>query len=292
MFLESQSDLDHIPMVSLGDWAVQYLDYSKQKHSEKTYKEKQRAFRSLFDVVDHRQFLADLHKRSVLDYLSVQAVTRSGYAANKDRKNFIAAWNWGIHYIPDFAIKNPFKVDRFPEERTPRYVPSEKEFWSVFERSESEQDRVMLLCFLHLAARRGEIFMLRTEDVDLLGKRVRLYTRKRKDGSRCFDWVPMSGKLCTALADHVRTVAGEWVFPDPRSGLPYACRQKWLPRLCQLTGVKKFTLHSIRHLAASIMIKNGVPSNHVQAILRHHKLTTTERYIHHLESYRSAVEYF
>ncbi|MCI5157969.1 MAG: hypothetical protein D3906_17015 [Candidatus Electrothrix sp. AUS1_2] len=126
----------------------------------------------------------------------------------------------------------------------------------------------------------------------VVGKRVRLYTRKRKDGSRFYDWVPMSSKLHEELSVYADTVSEEWFFPDPRSGLPYVYRQKWLPRLCRMAGVKKFTLHAIRHLSASILIKNRVPSNHVQAILRHHKLTTTERYIHHLESYRSAVEVF
>ncbi|MCI5219744.1 MAG: site-specific integrase, partial [Candidatus Electrothrix sp. LOE2] len=215
-----------------------------------------------------------------------------GYAANKERKNLVAAWNWALKYIPDFPADNPMLADRFPEKRSPRYVPSEEDFWKVYDQAESEQDRIMLLCFLHLAARRNEIFGLRVEDVNLDQKKVRLYTRKRKDGSLCFDWVPMSGKLYKELSEYMSTVAGEWVFPDPLSGLPYVYRQKWLPRLCRMAEVKKFTLHAIRHLSASILIKNRVPSNHVQAILRHHKLSTTERYIHHLESYRSAVEVF
>ncbi|MCI5157326.1 MAG: site-specific integrase [Candidatus Electrothrix sp. AUS1_2] len=281
-----------IPIISLGDWAVQYLDYSKVKHSRKTYEEKQRAFRSFFKSVDRFLAADQLHKRTVLDHLSAQAQARSGYAANKERKNFVAAWNWAAQYIPGFPAQNPFLVERFSEDRTARYVPSEEDFWKVYGQAESEQDRVMLLCFLHLAARRNEIFHLRTEDIDLIGRRVRLYTRKRKDGSRCYDWVPMSGKLHQELSVYILTCTGEWVFPDSRSGFPYAYRQKWLPRLCRMAGVKKFTLHAIRHLSASILIKNRVPSNHVQAILRHHKLTTTERYIHHLESYRSAVEVF
>jgi integrase len=289
---KNQIQPEQIPIISLGDWAVQYLDYSKLKHSKKTYEEKQRAFRSLFGSID-RFLAADLlHKGTVLDHLSEQARTRSGYAANKERKNFVAAWNWAAQYIPGFPAQNPFLVERFSEERTARYVPSEKDFWKVYDQAESEQDRIMLLCFLHLAARRNEIFLLRAEDVNLDERKVRLYTRKRKDGSRCYDWVPMSRKLYNELADHMQTVTGEWVFPDSGSDLPYIYRQKWLPRLCRMAGVKKFTLHAIRHLSASILIKNRVPSNHVQSILRHHRLSTTERYIHLLENVRSAVEVF
>ncbi|MCI5157067.1 MAG: hypothetical protein D3906_01260 [Candidatus Electrothrix sp. AUS1_2] len=290
--LESSLDADLIPTISLFDWAVQYLDYSKLRHSKKTYEEKQRAFRCFFKVVDHLLPVHDLHKRAVLDHLADQSRTRSGYAANKERKNFVAAWNWAIQYIPGFPNDNPFLVDRFPEERTPRYVPPEKDFWNVYDQAESEQDRVMLLSFLHLAASRNELFLLRAEDVDLDQKRVRLYTRKRKDGTRCYDWVPMSSRLYHELSGYMLTVTGDWVFPDPDSGVPYVSRQRWLPRLCSIAGVKKFTIHSIRHLAASILISNKVPSNQVQSILRHQKLTTTEQYIHHLENFRSAVDFF
>ncbi|MCI5133636.1 MAG: site-specific integrase [Candidatus Electrothrix sp. AW2] len=292
-----ESSADHpqslqTAIISLGDWANQYLDYSKLNHSKITYQEKQRSFRSFFVSVDYSLSVDTLHKRMVLDHLSKQAQERSGYAANKERKNFVAAWNWAAQYIPGFPLQNPFLVQRFAEERSPRYVPSEEDFWKVYEQAETEQDRVMLLCFLHLAARRNEIFTLRTEDVALADHRVRLYTRKRKDGSRCFDWVPMSSKLHRELSQYMPSVSGEWVFLNPRSGFPYVYRQKWIPRLCRLAEVEKFTLHAIRHLSASILIKNGVPSHQVQAILRHHKLSTTERYIHQLESYRSAVEVF
>jgi integrase len=39
----------------------------------------------------------------------------------------------------------------------------------------------MLLCSLYLAARRHEIFNLKIDDIDLTRKKIRLYTRKRKD---------------------------------------------------------------------------------------------------------------
>ena len=154
--LQSQDKLQtETPIISLGDWATQYLDYSRLKHSKKTYEEKQRAIRSFFTSVDRFLSVEQLHKRTVLDHLSQQAETRSGYAANKERKNFVAAWNWAAQYIPGFPAQNPFLVERFSEERTARYVPPEKDFWKVYEQAESEQDRIMLLCFLHLAARRN-----------------------------------------------------------------------------------------------------------------------------------------
>ena len=110
-----------------------------------------------------------------------QAKARSGYAVNNDRKNLLAAWNWGIKYL-DLPSPNPCMVDRFPESRKTRYVPPEKDFWTVYEASEG-QDKVMLLACLHLAARRSELFRLTWDDVDFGNERIRIGARKRLGGA-------------------------------------------------------------------------------------------------------------
>ncbi|MGR0481835.1 MAG: tyrosine-type recombinase/integrase [Candidatus Electronema sp. V4] len=281
-----------IRTLSLHDWATMYLDHAKMKFSVKTYKEKHFVFRQLFTAFDPDTQVFRLHKGQVLAHFRDQAGSRSGYAANKDRKNLIAAWNWGIQYLPGFPKENPFLTERFAEERSPRHVPSEKDFWAVYEAAESDQDRLMLLCYLHLAARRNEIFHLRREDVDLDRRRVRLATRKRKDGSQQYDWLPLTDRLHNALSEHLAATSGPWVFLDPRSGLPYVYRQKWLDRLCRKAETEPFGLHGIRHLSASILIKAKVSLLDVQAILRHTNLTTTQRYVHRLESVRKAIEVF
>lgn len=163
---------------SLLEWATMYLNYAQARFTVKTYKEKRFVFRQLFRTLDSGLDAALLHKGDALAYFTEQARIRSGYAANKDRKNLIAAWNWGIRHIPDFPDQNPFLTDRFAEERSPRRMPLEKDFWAVYASAESDQDRLMLLCYLHLAARRNEIFHLRREDIDLDLCRVRLRTRK------------------------------------------------------------------------------------------------------------------
>ena len=289
---EQESGSPLTPTLSLLDFVNMYLNYSRTRHSSKTYDEKRSTFRFLFRTVDPDISISRLHKGLVLAHLSSQAQIRSGYSANKDRKNLIAAWNWGVRYLPGFPEDNPFLVDKFPELRTPRYVPPEQDFWKVYRMAESEQDRLMLLCYLHLAARRNEIFNLRVEDVDLQNRRIRLYTRKRKDGSLHYDWLPMTDRLAGEMSDFLAFVSRNWVFPDPKTGLPYIARQRWLARLCRKAGVKKFGLHGIRHLSASILIRNNVSLLDVQTILRHKNMTTTQQYIHRLESVRQAINTF
>ncbi len=106
------------------------------------------------------------------------------------------------------------------------------------------------------------------------------------------DWLPMTSRLHEALSRHLAGHSGEWVFPNPQTGLPYFERSKWLPKLCRLAQVREFGLHGIRHLSASILIASKVSLLDVQTILRHTNLTTTQRYVHRLESVRKAIEVF
>jgi integrase len=74
----------------------------------------------------------------------------------------------------------------------------------------------MLLAYLHLAARRNELFQLRWEDVDFGEAKVRLHTRKRQDGSLEYDWLPLTDELYNARLLQKQVCCSEWVFPNPK----------------------------------------------------------------------------
>lgn len=275
--------------ICLIDFITQYLEFSEKKHSKQTFEEKKRAFRLLLKSIFPETAVKDITRMMILSHLQGQTATRSGNGANKDRKNFIAAWNWGSRYIDHFPPGNPCFVDRFPEVRTRRYVPPEKDFWAIFDQATDEQDQVMLLAYLHLGARRNEIFTLRWPDIDFAHQQIRLYTRKRRDGSLEYDWLPMTEKLFVLLLEWRKEAQGEWVFPDPKTGKPYQYRRRWLKGLCKRAGVKEFGLHGIRHLTASILMQADVPLIDIKDILRHKNVSTTEKYIHRLKSVRASL---
>jgi integrase len=60
-------------------------------------------------------------------------------------------------------------------------------------------------------------------------------------------------------------------------------------RLCDQAKIRKFGLHAIRHLTASILAKANLPMIDIQAVLRHKKLSTTERYIGRIDSLRPSL---
>lgn len=289
--------------VCLADWAQKYLDFAEVKFSPKTYEEKRSMFKRFFQEVDPTLSVTDLNKSKVLAYVEKQKKERSGNAANKDRKNLVAAWNWGIVYHdPALPLPNPCLVERMPEVRFPRYVPPEKDFWQVYGIAQG-QNRVMLLTFLHLAARRGEVFRIAVPDLDFDNDRVRLWTRKRKDGNFEFDWLPMTKELKDALlwwlgnrpikdSPSVFLCLDETPFCREDYGKPFRFRLQFMRRLCDKAGVKRFGFHAIRHLSASILHKLGYDVATIQPILRHKSPRTTELYLKNLgsEKVRQALE--
>jgi len=275
--------------VCLGDWSAAYLDVAKVQFAAVTYHEKKVMFKRFYENVDPTMPVSELKPAHVLAYIIKQKEDRSGYAANKDRKNLVAGWNWGMKYMdPVLPAPNPCLVEKMPEIRHPRYTPPEKDFWAVFSAA-SGQDRCMLLCFLHLAARRGEIFRLAWEDVDFGESNVRLATRKRQGGSLEYNWLPMTDDLHNELLAHRQGSTSKWVFTEPLTGEPYVNRKRWMKALCKKAGVKTFGVHAIRHLTASILAKEGVPSVQIQNILRHKKLSTTELYLHQMGDLKAAL---
>ncbi len=290
-------------ITSLGDWAQKYLDYAREKFGAKTYMEKRFAFKGFFQTVDPALPVHQLTPAMVLNFIRAQKEKRSGNAANKDRKNLITAWNWGFRYLePPLPRENPCQVEKMPEIRKPRYVPPEEDFWKAYDAAPTQQDRVMLTAFLHLAARRAEIFSLKVSDLDWEHQRVRLWTSKRQGGTREYDWLPMTDELSGAIRGWLdeRPVDSEYVFIclddyeycRPYYGKPYRVRAHFMNRLCESAKVKPFGFHAIRHLSASMLFRLGYDVATIQAILRHKSPNTTARYLKTLghEDVRAALQ--
>ncbi|OGR37742.1 MAG: hypothetical protein A2051_06870 [Desulfovibrionales bacterium GWA2_65_9] len=285
--LESQT-LQTVPLPLA--WAVSYLEDAQRRRCKKTVTEKRSAMSKLLEFIGEAS-LAEITPGVALRHMQAQCDCRSGNSANRDRKNLAAAWVWGRRFMEGFpaGVENPFlAVERFPEKRTPRYVPPENDFWRVLEAAQG-QNRVMLLAYFYTAARREELFRLKWEDVDFGTHRVRLYTRKTKGGSWRADWLPLLPELRPALlwwrderpykTEHVFTCLDDSPSPHHSPGEPYRSRQHFMATMCRRAEVKPFGLHAIRHLRAVTLYKAGARLHEIQKWLRHENASTTERYL-------------
>lgn len=285
---QAQTSPTHI--ICLIDLANAYLKMAEERFSKKTLNEKRLAFRHLFKYIPPAFPAKELTPKHALDVLRIKALD-SGNAANVARKNLAAAWSWGKRYY-DLPSVNPFlEVERFPADKHPRYIPSEADFWRVYDAAD-ETDKAFLLCLFHTGARVGEVFRLKWEDVNFHDRKIRLGTRKTGGRGMEYAWLPMTDRLQNSLARHqirCKAICG-LVFCNRNNGKQYTVRQHMMQVLCERAGVKPFGFHAIRHLAATKLAYAGLDLPTVQAMLRHHSPTTTAKYIKSLGIDREKIE--
>jgi integrase len=286
--------------LTILEWAEAVLDDALKRYVKKTYDEKQRAFKLLMqhENVDPGMPVESLDVTIAYSHLKDQFKTRTGNAVNNDRKNLAADWDWGKDFLKGFPEEgfNPFRAaKRFPEKRHPRYVPPEIDFWKVNDATEG-QDRVMFKTYHHTAARKSEVFRLKITDLDFNSDQIRLWTRKRTDGSFECDWVPMTDELRAVLIvwlderrkmpfvdeEHLFLCLDQTPFCDQYYGKPFKVRQHFMKRLCDKVGVKQFGYHAIRHYTATMLYNDGYDLSFIQRILRHKSPATTIKYLRSL----------
>lgn len=268
-----------------------YLEHCRKEFVDATCYEKRLAFDRLFLSLPKETKLSSITPIQLLRHLQQVASSRSGYTANKDRKNLSTAWKWANEYL-GIDFDNPFvKIKKQGEIRHNRKVPSMPEFMAVYNAVPTAQDRRMLLCYLYSGARRDELFRFTWNDVDFSAGKICLRWRKNLLGTWQSAWLCLADEAMDALKEQfVDTGKLEWVFVDPDTKERYRYRIHWLRNACKRAKVERFGVHGVRHLCASILAGKGVPLVDIQYHLRHTHLSTTERYIHRLKENRSTME--
>lgn len=288
-------------VVTMAGWMENYLQFAKVRFQAKTYRAKKAAFRRLLSFFRDTHQVAGLSVADCLRFLTTQARTRSGNAANRDRKEAGTAYEWGRVYL-GLPVPNPWRlVDKFPEKSYTRYVPPLADFEKV-RAIATGQDAAMLTTLLHLAPRKSELFGIRLDDVDFENRRVRLFTRKRKGGHRQGDFLPATKILMATLAAWLEErgkieLPGQdpetnYVFLSLVTGRRFQRRDDFLKRLCQRAGVRRFSFHAVRHLAAQELYRDGATTHHIQLVLRHLDPRTTSKYLRRIgiEEVRATME--
>jgi integrase len=285
---------------TLHQLGTAYLTYA-QRFSSKVRSSKRTTIKRFLadEKIDPLGPISAVTPEVAMAYLTRQFVARSGRAANNDRKDLGAMWNHGADFLDRFptALKNPFHLTPpFPAHETPHYVPHEEDFWKVVEAAQG-QDKVLLLTFLYTAGRRSEIYRLRVEDdLDFERRRIRLGTCKTRSGGMEYEWIPMVAELEQTIRAWlmVRPFSSEYLFVQPwgrYAGEPYTENRGFPQDLCAKAEVRAFGCHGIRGLTASILADLNAPLKEIQSILRHKKITTTDRYIRKLTGNDSAREH-
>jgi site-specific recombinase XerD len=157
---------------------------------------------------------------------------------------------------------------------------SDEEVELILDSAKNREDKAMydyLLVFLHTGFRASELQYLKWDDVDLRTKQLMV----NKSKSHRFRVVPINEVLEKHLiALRGKAIQGQ-IYVFEHNGQPYTIPMfynKFKRMLCSL-GIEG-SIHALRHTFASRLVQRGVSLYHVQKLLGHSTIKTTERYSH------------
>jgi integrase/recombinase XerD len=250
--------------------------------------------------------LAGLKRQDLLAYQSELFALRKGdgkpYSAGFQVNRFSALKSFfGFLTRRLLILHNPIAGLERPrlETRLPRTILTSREARRVLEKPDTRtplglRDRAILETLYATGIRASELIDLSPFDVDTEDRTLRVVRGKGgKDRN-----VPLTRAAAAAIESYLasgrpqllsvgRTGAGIYparaskrLFVSPRGGILYrATLDQIVRRWAEKAGIKKHvTPHVFRHSVATHLLRHGADIRHIQALLGHQSLTTTERY--------------
>lgn len=133
--------------------------------------------------------------------------------------------------------------------------------------------------------RRGELFKMKWDDIDLDRK---LLTLQAPKGGK-IETIPLSDAALSAIEDLARK--SEYVFPGREGAMLTDFKGPWERVRKEAKIPASFRFHGLRHLFASKLVSSGVDLYTVGRLLARKQAVTTQRYAHLSdEAMRRAVE--
>lgn len=202
------------------------------------------------------------------------------------------------HYALKFFFRHvcpgTHDLEALPSRRVPRSLPtvlSRREVAAVLERAGSPRDRALLMLAYAAGLRASEVVALRPEDVD--PDRRLLHVHQGKGGK---DRVVMLSEKALAAVEAYRELEGSssrWLFPGavPGRHLSAATAQRAYTRARDAAGITRAGgIHTLRHSFATHLLERGTSLRHIQKLLGHASLATTQIYTHVSSDEIAAIE--
>ncbi len=188
-------------------------------------------------------------------------------------------------------LTNPTGLLEYPrvENHLPRSILSKDEARKIIEAPETRtlvglRDRAILETFYATGIRAGELSSLKLSDVDTEDRLLRVLLGKGKKDRN----VPLTRPAAEAIEEYLlrgrprmRGARGSaLLFLAQRGGRLYNDALNGLvASWAQKAGIEKHvTCHTFRHSAATHLLKGGADIRHIQKLLGHASLSSTERY--------------
>ena len=275
----------------------QYEDRLNVRYAEKTAKDYLTTIRQYLAWLDARG--VSLTKVTTADLLAYQTDVAAArkpngapYPAEYQMKHVTvlkALYTFLVRR--GYMLANPTGLMEYPKiaSRLPRSILSKEEMRRILDTPDRKtplglRDRAILETFYATGIRAGELANLRLNEVDTEDRLLRVVLGKgRKDRN-----VPLTRAAAEAIEEYLLrgrprlrgAKASPLLFIALRGGRMLHDTLGTLVKLhTQRAGIEKpVTCHTFRHCVATHLLKGGADIRHIQKLLGHTSLATTERY--------------
>lgn len=193
----------------------------------------------------------------------------------------------------DYLLADPGEKIQLPKKprRLPRVILSAAEMKQLLNGPDIRTDRgyrnrVILEILYDTGIRRAEVANIKLRDLDLDGGYIHIRSGKG-DKDRV---VPLSSRVSSLVKSYIVSIRASFLHGKDKG---YLILNRWgekmdansvwavVKRCAHLSGIKKnVTTHTFRHTCATHMLKHGAPVRHVQELLGHESLESTQIYTH------------
>jgi len=192
----------------------------------------------------------------------------------------------------DYLFHDPAEAIHPPKKpkRLPKVILSADEVQQLMDAADTHtnrgwRNRIILEILYDTAIRRSELAGLRVNDLDLNAGYI--HVRGKGDKERV---VPLSARVCCLVDTYMLMVRPAMLHGKDtghlilnRWGRQMGPDGVWkaVKRCVALSGIRKnVSTHTFRNTCATHMLKNGAPVRHLQEMLGHESLESTQIYTH------------
>ncbi len=186
-------------------------------------------------------------------------------------------------YIINLLKQTPEQVPLPKREKKLPYVLSAQEIRKMIESASNIKHRIIIELLYSTGIRLSELLELKVEDIDFEGSTIRVRHGKGKK-----DRITIISK---PLASRIKAIKDNGSILEGRKG-KYSVKsvQLVLEKAARCAGIKKkVTPHMLRHSFATHLLETGTDLRHIQALLGHSELKTTQIYTHVAAKKLSAI---
>ncbi len=190
----------------------------------------------------------------------------------------------------DYLVRDPGEAIKLPKKpkRLPKVILSHNEIQKLMDApnirtNKGYRNRIVLEILYDTAIRRSELSGIKINNLDLNAGFI--HVRGKGDKDRV---VPLSNRVCRLVENYIMMVRPEFLQGKDtghlilnRWGRKMDPNSIWavVKRCAYLAGIRKsVSTHTFRHTCATHMLKNGAPVRHLQEMLGHESLESTQLY--------------